>query len=127
MTDDELDAIEQRANAATPGPWLVLEQSSDEVWFGDGYYDVGPTKEGFEIGTALVGGEREDAKFIAAARTDVPALVAKVRRLRKQLEGPLYRLAIVDKTTMALRLRLADGRWATVHAPWTISEDVEDT
>ena len=54
-----LDEIEARANAATPGPWR--EGSSD-------LYSV------------------RNAAFIAAARTDVPALIARVRELEAECE-----------------------------------------
>jgi hypothetical protein len=54
MTEDELKAIEKRVNAATPGPWTTGA------------------------------GKIQDRTFIAAARTDVPTLVAEVRRMRKE-------------------------------------------
>jgi hypothetical protein len=73
----DLDAIEARANAATPGPWV---QSQRDMWMV--YRDGGGTPEidvggGYDI--------KEDATFIAAARSDVPALVAEVRRLARWL------------------------------------------
>jgi hypothetical protein len=55
----DLDAIEARANAATPGPW---KEGSNDV------YSV------------------RNAAFIAAARTDVPALIARVRELEAECE-----------------------------------------
>lgn len=57
ITETELDAIEARANAATPGPW-------DEPGF-----------------SAL---DACDARFVAHARTDVPRLIAEVRRLQSE-------------------------------------------
>ncbi len=91
MTPDELAAIEARANAATPGPWTE---------HADGSLPPDPRKiryvrapngaaiasflrtQGLDPHEALMNGV-----FIAAARTDVPALVAEVRRLRDQLEA----------------------------------------
>lgn len=74
----DLDAIEAREKAASPGPWLVSGwQDPDEFWFGDGYYEGGP---------AVLGSNGEaDAEFIGHARADVPALVAEVRRLREKV------------------------------------------
>jgi hypothetical protein len=81
MTEDELLAIEARANAATPGPWEVEQKGctvlrapngppADQSLMGDEqYYPWTPDRI-------------EDWQFIASARTDVPALVAEVRRLR---------------------------------------------
>jgi len=90
-----LDEIEARANAATPGPWTYHD--------GCGYVEVPPYgaiefKPGWErsvhflarVHNNHVEGEDGlgfDGAFIAHARTDVPALVAEVRRLRKLLEG----------------------------------------
>jgi cell division septum initiation protein DivIVA len=70
----DLDAIEARANAATPGPWV---QSQRDMWMV--YRDGGGTPEidvggGYDI--------KENAAFVAHARSDVPALVAEVRNLR---------------------------------------------
>ena len=77
LTDltDRLDEIEARADAATPGAW--------EAW------DRGI---GFEVhvnGEGLNSEFREtfrqaDAEFIAAARTDVPQLVAALRAVLDQ-------------------------------------------
>ena len=58
--DLDLDAIEARANAATPGPWIVSQ----------------------------------------AARTDVPALVAEIRRLRSEVASLKERL--VDESLVII-------------------------
>lgn len=81
MSDDELAAIEARAAAATPGPWW---QKSHET----------PTGDGVELSRLLCYFEDEgdprfwtwstDGVFVAHARTDVPALLAEVRRLRSE-------------------------------------------
>lgn len=72
MTGLNLDAIEARVAAATDGPWKH-GGNDGLVW--------GP-----RIGDPVSGStEPEDADFIAAARTDVPALVAEVRQLRAAL------------------------------------------
>lgn len=61
MTDDELRAIEERMANASPGPWYGYNNPTDE-WWAKQYPG--------------------DARFIAYARDDVPALLAEVRRLR---------------------------------------------
>ena len=79
----DLDAIEARANAASAGPW-VLRLGPHAI----------PEVHGPKYGVAFTfygEGEGEndhadaDAAFIAAARTDVPALLARVRELEAQL------------------------------------------
>jgi hypothetical protein len=79
----DLDAIEARANAATPGPWEASRQIGKK---GHCYVAqvFGPDALG---GLSLaqmdvLPNATTDAAFIAAARADVPALVAEVRRLR---------------------------------------------
>lgn len=65
MTEDELRAIEARANAAMPGPWEGFDNNPcDDYWAKD--YPA-------------------DAEFIARAREDIPRLVAEVRKLRRWL------------------------------------------
>jgi hypothetical protein len=67
LSTAELAAIRTRAEQATPGPW----QHGDH----DGIYAAGSA-------TALAhrdaGGTAADADFIAAARTDIPRLLATV-------------------------------------------------
>lgn len=90
MTSEELDAIEARAKAATPGPWRV---GSEEQWhvFGDpdGDHIMG---RGYGIGRVLLGMNIHfpydaDAAFIAAARSDVPALVAALREAWRERDA----------------------------------------
>ena len=80
MTRPSLAGIEQRVAAATEGPW---EATQDKCW-GEKYpslsiqrvyeyTDYDPARAGCEPLDA------EDAAFIAAARTAVPALAAAVR------------------------------------------------
>lgn len=98
ITDEELNAMEARANVATAGPWEV------EV----GRVRAGDTPRVFGVETAYDDPEgvpefptririietdsghypprRDDAEFIAHARTDVPKLTEEVRRLRAENE-----------------------------------------
>ena len=74
----DLDAIEARANAATPGPH---EPTTWERLCKGGYQwrAVGPLRATKEQADS-------DAVFMAAARTDVPALIARVRELEAECE-----------------------------------------
>lgn len=67
---DWLDKIEACANAATPGPW---EQRINIPW---------NKKLNVEPNIAFCQ-EEKDAAFIAPCRTDVPRLIAEIRRLRE--------------------------------------------
>ena len=70
MNLEELNAIRERCEAATPGPWEV------RPWFGIAC----PT--GMMLKDAGLG--RNNAAFIAAVRTDVPALLDEVQRLTRE-------------------------------------------
>lgn len=93
MTESELQAIEARANAATPGPWSETDDTGTVIAC---YCSGGPGVFAGEADPAVYGGnDRADFAFIAAARSDVPTLIAEVRRLQSignaQLEE-LHRL-----------------------------------
>ncbi|MEU1071873.1 MULTISPECIES: hypothetical protein [unclassified Streptomyces] len=101
----DVDAIEARASAATPGPWgtyeyggnSLIEIAADLQETGCGYsarrtvarfdeepLDNDPTHREWtaEEDWAQV---QADAEFIARARGDVSALAAEIRRLRAEL------------------------------------------
>lgn len=80
---DRLAQIEARANAATEGPWESDEYTEIDP---DGFYElsrvIAPDPddgEDYAIGVVHVGILRNDAAFIAHARTDMPDLVAALR------------------------------------------------
>jgi hypothetical protein len=113
MTEEQLKEIEDRANAATHGPWRGArsETDADEWWSNypnnaleclvvtdeehierideDDTMDLG--YKSFPIcctnddGLAIEQ-ESKNAIFIANARTDVPLLIAEIRRLRNLVE-----------------------------------------
>jgi hypothetical protein len=111
LTTQQLDEIDARHKAATPGPWGVYEFgggtaidiAADLQDTGCGYrarreicrledepLDNDPTHREWtaEEDWAQV---QADSVFVAHAREDVPALIAEVRRLRDrvaELEGP---------------------------------------
>lgn len=75
MDEKMLAEIESRANAAAPGPWERYDAAL-----------IGPDGRGvarYFTEPAFI----QTMDFIAAARTDVPALVAEARRFREALEG----------------------------------------
>jgi hypothetical protein len=116
-TNQQLDDIEARANAATPGPWhltdadtIVAPLSTDTI--ADVWEPTGMSRNG---------------EFIEAAREAVPALVAEVRRLQTQRRILLGQLARKDAESgagdKALREFLGGGDPA---APDPICGDEND-
>lgn len=81
VTREALRTIIQRCEAATPGPWESFVEGRDHM-SGDSFIRRG----GLDDSVAdlyLTPWTAEDMDFIAAARQDVPLLVAEVLRLRR--------------------------------------------
>lgn len=96
MGDDlDLDVIEARERDATPGPWVecghdrgvcqcrMVRDDNCTVALA-----VANTDENYTLGEGwLAERAKRNATFIAHARTDIPALVAEVRRLREERDA----------------------------------------
>lgn len=81
----DLDAIRARADAATQGPWWAWNRGVGWVIAlgePDDTDEYGRPRERLPEGFRTDIERREDVEFIAAARTDVPALLDEVQRLR---------------------------------------------
>lgn len=115
LTDQQLDDIDTRTDATRSGPWTL----SDDLE-GDGYPghlwvvrtpDAGPDEPDDQAVVISIG-DRALGEFIAHARTDVPALLAEIRRLKGQRKYLLDQLAKKDAKSgdadRAVREFLAD-------------------
>lgn len=94
ITPAELEAIEARANAATEGPWVIgreVRGSGDNTIGLDSGISHGallPVLPVASTGFPFIEGPEQceaNARFIAVARSDVPALIAEVRRLQAEV------------------------------------------
>lgn len=83
ITDQELQAIQQRYERASPGPWRSMIEGRDHT-SGSSFIMTGRSESrGSDI--ELSGATTEDQDFIAHARQDIPRLLAEIRRLRALL------------------------------------------
>lgn len=94
IDDERLEAIRQRAEAASPGPWLTLDEIlANPAKPGDPWYTTmggskyAPTYDGrrpvdHEGCDVWPWGCREDMVFAYKARDDVPYLLAVIDELR---------------------------------------------
>jgi len=89
LDESTLDAIQARADAATLAPWTVDVRKGDETkaMIYRRYEFFGPQTE---IVTLDI--EADDAEFIAHAREDVPAMVAKLRELLALVDPIIERI-----------------------------------
>lgn len=130
MSDDELNAIEARANAATPGPW---EADGADVTTRYTSHSKGLVR--WQVASYV---DPRDLDFIVHAREDVPALVAEVRRLRgieQEMEDLIERecrapVCELEAENEALRKRVAETndaimRLVPMHTPGgTVAEKI---
>ena len=105
MTDEELQAIKERAKKATPGPWFNNKwhvATSGDVT--GGYpadnKSICETNDGEYIEN---GNGVNDAAFIAKAREDVPALVAELEWYKKAQEAWWQREKLLQKEIIRLQ------------------------
>ena len=78
LSDRELEEIDCRCNAATPGPWKSMIEGRDHL-SGDSFIQTtGPD-------FYLTGATRADQDFIASVRRDIPKLIDEIRLLRRTL------------------------------------------
>jgi hypothetical protein len=74
LTIEQLEAIRERAEKATEGPWFAIHNTDISVESPPGSCDINSIAYADRV---------PDAEFIANARQDIPALLAEVDRLRK--------------------------------------------
>jgi hypothetical protein len=75
LSDAELEAIRQRCEQATPGPWKSFVEGRDHS---SGSSFIMTRGEDIE----LSGATSADQDFIAHARQDIPRLLAEIHRLK---------------------------------------------
>ena len=85
MNEEQLQEIEERANAATPGKWEPVHANNDvRIWRDGCIVAVFPYDMPYYT---TAHNADADAAFCIAARSDVPALIAEVRSLRAKLDA----------------------------------------
>ena len=100
MTNEDLNAIKERCEKATEGPWVEGRHwcKEDTRWPGyiikgiceDDFDADGPENEILEMSVCDITAKKGEegyfnAAFIAHARADIPALITEVERLQVQL------------------------------------------
>ena len=123
LTAAEIDEIERREQAATPGPWRWEDWETPTTNYGE-FTLVAPPETRYlaslvmdsDLGNPIISDEehsisQDDRGFIAHARTDIPALIATVRHERERAEVAerLLERILPDLESVAEQLRV-DGK-----------------
>lgn len=98
LTDADLDAIQARADAATPAPWhLDRCGERDETGRQRVVIITDILRGPHGLDTLDFGTDEATAKFVRATREDVPALVARVRVVEAERDSLREQLATVAR------------------------------
>lgn len=102
MTEEELDHLRALCDAATPGPWEdgTAMCCPDMGWV-DGPKGKGTICPVYEAAKRTHTLDSNDAAFIAAARTALPALIEEVKRLRGLLREAHRELSTIEAITVS--------------------------
>jgi len=82
VNQEQLNAIKERVAKVTLGPWDIDQNSDDDVFVTDIWFN-GADEGHAEIHGNDVASSIYNAEFIAHAREDVPALIAEIERLHE--------------------------------------------
>ena len=107
MSELDLDELERKARAATPGPWRISDSHGLCIADLDNTAVIADMSTNSDEGRW--DGRREDAEFISAARLAVPALIARLRAA-EALYIPAETMALVDAVLdrKAMETRIAE-------------------
>jgi len=90
ISNEQLDEMQSRCDEATEGPWVWHDGNSwRRLSVDDGHDDGGvlcPCNHPHD-GHPDVKCEKNDQIFISQARTDLPACISEIRRLRKKIDA----------------------------------------
>lgn len=90
LTPTEMAAIEQRAEAATPGPWQV-ERNHNGLLIGISSpsqmkHDLDFLFTFYARISRRLSQEELNAEFIVHAREDIPKLIAEIKRMQAKID-----------------------------------------
>lgn len=114
LTDAYLNAMQARCDAATHGPWAAfIKARTIQVDIGDKAHGKRPNIvdwTGFDGCGLDLNKQRKNAAFIAAARTDMPRLIAEVRALHAWHQDRGQEIDRLIAECIDLRSQLAEAK-----------------
>lgn len=91
MTTDQFNAIKARYEAASEGPWKICKEDGVDIIGNDS--EIILELSGKTLGCTV---RPYNFKFIAHARTDLPACLEEIERLKKALQKIIDESGKVD-------------------------------
>jgi hypothetical protein len=85
-SNEYLEEVRKRLEAATPGPWKAFIEGRDYLG-GDSFIQRGPLNSEEDFDLYLLGATTADYEFIAHARQDIPILLDAIEHLKQLLEN----------------------------------------
>ena len=130
MTEQELEAIRQRCEAATPGPWIG-DRNDGTIKYAmlggkDGQAEVLKVdhkngESGFYCGDEVPYEQCEaNEEFVKHSRQDIPALLAEVKRLKNLCIIASQTMTVIDEW-----LGSASTRQAATDSMWRLNRVLE--
>jgi hypothetical protein len=95
VSDKTLAELEELEQAATPGPWDLIENQGIQF-----RYEIYVPSAGGILPHYVDLGIEANASFIAAARNALPDLLAEIKHLRALHQGDSDRLATIAELAM---------------------------
>lgn len=129
LTAAELAAIKARAEAATPGPVAVYDVNDGDhiapLWAvaNAAFWAEESDEDAFNV--VVYCGVKEDAEFIAAAQTDVRALLAHADALEEQGSRLTREIDLLGGEIQRLKAELRRRNHPTVRAVADLVEEME--
>lgn len=108
MNKEQLNAIKERVVNTTPGAWRIDKKSDSRAYITDVWMD-GEDNGLIEVHRFGESSKYDDARFIAHARQDVPALIETVEKLMNVRDVSYAEYAELDAENKRLRNRLRES------------------
>jgi len=129
MTPEQLHAIEDRLNAATPGPWVSVWSEESGGLTDDPEYPLIHTEDGEPViqltyyDGHLIACLEDDASLIAHAPEDLRVLVEEVRRLQEILKVREELVDAAQKLFLSYDIPVGSGLWEAIQTAATMARD----
>lgn len=111
LTNEELQAIKERAEKATPGPWEYVGKSNNLIFTHNANYQYANVIAE-EIGHGY------DGDFIAHSHKDVPMLLSHITQLQAEIERLQTEVAVLERVVAKPKVVTVHVKKETEFSSW---------